>query len=59
MLVDEGKSFLIILESLMLGWGGIREDVPFAGNLDIYEFKILDETCIGSKKSRMYVSIES
>lgn len=42
-----------------LGWGGIREDVPFAGNLDIYEFKILDETCIGSKKSRMCVSIES
>lgn len=43
----------------MLGWGGIREDVSFAGNLDIYEFKILDETCIGSKKSRMCVSIES
>lgn len=58
-LVDEGKSFLIILESLMLGWGGIHEDVSFAGNLDIYEFKILDETYIGSKKSRMYVSIES
>lgn len=60
MLVDEGKkSFLIILESLMLGWRGIREDVSFAGNLDIYEFKILDETCIGSKKSRICVSIES